>query len=179
MDDLALARDEIAALEAEVAALEVELAAPGPRGVSLLALMAGIAVLGVGLATVFSLVGSGGAETMYGEVVAVSGPAPVAQGARCTLVSWPSSGEEFDLQLELRCGGRVVYGGGSLGHVDCDSWRAGAWWSCRDTDSSAGGGDPALALDREARAVRVEDRDPTFAFEVSLTTPPAGTRADR
>jgi hypothetical protein len=134
----------------------------------------------VAVAVVAALVvsrGSPGSETLYGHVRATTGEAPVSEGARCTafLSSVGDDDSDYDRKLDVVCGDRIVYGGGSLGYLACE-FRDEHLVRCGDPDFSADGGDPRLELLRDERRIRVEDRYPTWSVEIELTTPPSGIR---
>jgi hypothetical protein len=106
---------------------------------------------------------------MYATVVAADGPAPAQVGSRCTVFYKGAGGDsDYDGKLDVLCGERVVYGGGTLGWVHCSYGDPGPM-RCIDPDVSANGGDPRLVFDRARRALELDDADPTWSLALELT----------
>lgn len=142
------------------------------RGRVILALPALIA-LGAVAAIVLASQGSSDAEVVFGDVRAVTGTAPVPQGTRCTAFVTPmdSDDSKYDTDVEVLCGERLVYGGETLGGVDCEKTNGRAVL-CVDSDATAEGGDPKLRFDRNAGSIVVEDRAPDYRIEIGLAPLP-------
>lgn len=159
----------LATLEAEIER-EVRIVSGKGRVFLLMPLLVALA------AVVFTATcGSGGsdAEMMFADVDAVTGQPPVPVGARCTLFVTPITDDDasFDTDVEILCNGTLVYGGGSLGGVNCDKVDDRAV-RCEDTDFTKDGGDPKMLIDRRAGRVVVEDRAPDYRLELRFAPPP-------
>lgn len=184
-------RAELEPVEAERQALSIEIAAAredvgqqarvrmGATPAIGCGMAASILVLGIVVSFFGGSCAGSSAETFYGEVRATTGAAPVAPGARCTAFFAPQgdSDSDYDGQLTVICDGRILYGGGSLGYLEC-AFSADQLVTCADGDFTPDGGDPKVLLDRRARQVVVEDRPPAWRVEIELTTPPAELGGD-
>jgi len=115
--------------------------------------------------------GSGVAEMLFGNVTVATGEAPVPQGTPCT-VFIRGGGDDWDIRMNVLCGGRTVYGGGSKGYMDCDRVDSVAV-SCADSDYTADGGDPRVSFDRGSARLVIEDQLPDWRLEIALSPPPA------
>jgi hypothetical protein len=167
LDALRRERDQLLdatrVLDQGVEARAAELTTGSPR----LALFAGAALvvlIGAGIASGAS---SSDSRTYYGRVVGASGEASVRSGARCTVFVSDAESEHYDAKISVLCGGRVIYGGGSLGYVGCTE-REGAIARCEDESFSDDGGDPKMTFDRAAQTVRVEDSSPAWAVDIAF-----------
>jgi hypothetical protein len=174
-------QSELDSLERERSRLDVALAqvdSTPPKKIELpnkgkLAVAFLVAPLVIGGVIVAVALGGGnsGAETLYGRVTRSSGTAPARDGTPCTIFLSPGD-ENYDAQIDVLCGGRIVYGGGTLGWIgECEE-RDNLPWRCIDPAFSDDGGDPKLLFDRAARSVRVSERN--WRIDIELVTPPAG-----
>jgi hypothetical protein len=129
------------------------------------AVLAGVFFTGLG--------GSSDAEVVFGDVTIATGTAPVPVGAACTIFVTPVTGEDatWNTDVEVLCDGKLVYGGESLGGVDCDKIDDRAV-RCEDKDFTSDGGDPKLLFDRRANRIVVEERGPTWRLEILMSPPP-------
>jgi hypothetical protein len=138
-----------------------------------------ILVGGIGAGVFFAgSSGDGSSETMYGQVRSATGAqAPAAEGTDCTIFTRDEENEDEDSDqgewsnVGVLCGGRMVYGGGSLGYLYCQRAPNRAVVRCRDGDFTSDGADPKLEFDRAAARVVVEERN--WRVEIELTTPPS------
>jgi hypothetical protein len=178
-EDVEALADTVRSLESalETKAREVASTARAKRGKRSFVMVLSILIAAVSVVVVFLIGGASGAEAemLFGQVRSVTGRAPAQVGNRCTLFISPSESEEWNRQIDVLCDGRVVYGGGSLGHISC-SLSGGRAERCTDSDPSPDGGDPRLQLDRSARLVRIDDAPPPWTIEIELTTPPEEVR---
>jgi hypothetical protein len=142
------------------------------------AIVGGLAASGIALAMVIGAGMGSEAETLYGRVTSVSGSPPVPDGARCTGFLSPhgDSDSDYDLQIELVCDGRAVYGGGTGGYIECDDDESVRPRHCVDRDFTAEGGDPRLELSRDAEAVRMRVEEPSWRLDVELALPRRSVR---
>jgi hypothetical protein len=170
----AAARDEvqgaIAELEAQIAQ-EVGLVRGG--GERFWILVPILLVGGVVLGAFLGGSGSGDAETIFGDVQRATGSSPVPVGARCTVFVSPVNDDDarWDTDVEVLCGGRLLYGGETLGGVDCRK-VAGRAVRCDDTGYTDQGGDPRMRFDRPSGKVVVADRRPDYRVEIVFAPPP-------
>ncbi len=146
-----------------------------PRIIWIMGAAAMVALVGVLAFGLSASAGGSNSDVLYGRVVAATGAAPVAMGARCTTFVEPASGknQDYEARLAVLCDGRVVYGGGTAGYARCDE-GSGLRWTCYDVDFSDEGGDPKLRFERRTRQIWVAERE--WRIRIELTTPPRGTR---
>jgi hypothetical protein len=132
-----------------------------------------------------------GAEpaTFRGRIVAVDGDpprslwyAPPDETVECAFGELPCELPcEVDLEgafgpynatVRVACGGQVLYGGETMGAVQCET-RDGRALRCRDDSGTGADGDPMVVLDRErGRLVVHESRH--WSVLIALVEDPTG-----
>ncbi len=78
-----------------------------------------------------------------GRVLRAQGAAPARVGERCTFEARPVWEFNESCRVALRCGGRMLYGAGEAGYLEC-AQRAGRPVGALDERISSEGGDPRL-----------------------------------
>jgi hypothetical protein len=106
-------------------------------------------------------------ETLYGIVQSVSGQPPVAEDTRCAAFVHVEDAEEDTVKIDVLCDGRILYGGGTYGYMECDDFSS-MPSRCADTVPTSEGGDPMLRFDRARRTLTVEDRSPRWQVTIDL-----------
>jgi hypothetical protein len=159
-------------LEAEIAQ-EVQLKHGKPWAAMAVPLVVVVAVFG---GIFFLGMGAGArsdAEVVFGDVTIATGTPPAPVGAACTTFVSPVTGEDatWNTDIEVLCDGKLVYGGESLGGVDCEKIYDRAV-HCEDTGYTSNGGDPKLLFDRRGNRIVLEDRAPTWRLEIVMAPAP-------
>lgn len=78
-----------------------------------------------------------------GRVLRAQGAAPARAGERCTFEARPVWEYNESCRVALRCGGRMIYGAGEAGYLEC-AQRAGRPVGALDERMTSEGGDPRL-----------------------------------
>lgn len=105
------------------------------------------------------------------KVVEVTGAAPVAGGATCSIVS-RAGGNDFSCRIEIRCGDVAIYGASpELGFALCGAvmqdGKSGL--VADDTDLRFGHSEPLLTLDEPHGKAVVEAQDRAWKVSLSVT----------
>ena len=108
-----------------------------------------------------------------GQIVEISGDAPIAEPTRCEVLVSPAADEfrerGFNCQVKVRCGEHVIYGWEGAGVTRCDTNGARLTGVLDDT-GAAENDDPMLEVDLEQRRAIVSDNgdDATYRIVIQL-----------
>ena len=111
-----------------------------------------------------------------GSVSSVTGDAPAALGAECSVTVKPARlWRSINCKVEIRCGAEIIYGEAEAGYARCEV-RDGALVSASDAGSTGADGDAVLALDLDGRRVVVSDAGlRTYEVVIDLAEPGRAT----
>ena len=100
------------------------------------------------------------------------GPVPSFIEEECELYAHAyAEGVNLDCRISLRCGAKLVYGGGTAGFNDC-TFIGGVPATASDSGTSVEDGDPRMSLDWERRRMTVSDDRGADEWTVELRLEP-------
>lgn len=110
-------------------------------------------------------------RALTASVGAIVGEPGVAVGASCTVTIDPSDGPQ-NCRLNVTCGERTLYGGGSGGYGHCGVDASGAL-TMRDSNPSATDGDPMFDMRLGSSEIVITDQASSGTWVVTLAIAPS------
>jgi hypothetical protein len=104
----------------------------------------------------------------------VTGSVAAQAGQRCALRLIPNESPRLTCRANLECGGRVIYGEGTTGYLEC-SFADGVPVSA--IDAEADDGDPAFDMNLQGNRLIVSSDLPDAEYRVTVLLDPPGRLA--